>query len=186
MSPSPWYEKSKLCNDFMGKWLKKHRSPFGKVVEGSVFYNFRIWSFWTSKRIFGVTPSQTGVDYPKTSLWRSGARSRAEPHAKRVARALSCRLDVCARQSHHLGPHLTPPTLVTSDARNRLAPPVSPRPYPFLGMDSDRIRTDTNSDVTIYHILFRIRIRLRILSNTDTKWIFQIRIHIRILTRFTA
>jgi hypothetical protein len=34
-------------------------------------------------------------------------------------------------------------------------------------MDSDRIRTDTNSDVTIYHILFRIRIQ--ILSNTNTK-----------------
>jgi hypothetical protein len=57
-----------------------------------------------------------------------------------------------------------------------------------LGMDSDRIRTDTNSDVTIYHILFRIRIRIRIriLSNTNTKRIFWIRIHIRILTRFTT
>jgi hypothetical protein len=31
-----------------------------------------------------------------------------------------------------------------------------------LGMDSDRIHTDTNPDVTIYHILFRIRIRIRI------------------------
>jgi hypothetical protein len=28
--------------------------------------------------------------------------------------------------------------------------------------DSDRIRKDTNSDVTINHILFRIRIRIRI------------------------
>jgi hypothetical protein len=28
--------------------------------------------------------------------------------------------------------------------------------YHRLGMDSDRIRTDTNSDATIYHILFRI------------------------------
>jgi hypothetical protein len=55
-----------------------------------------------------------------------------------------------------------------------------------LGMDSNRIRTDTNSDVTIYHILFRIRIRIRILSNTNTKRIFRIRIHIRILTRFIA
>jgi hypothetical protein len=59
-------------------------------------------------------------------------------------------------------------------------------PRPPVGMDSDRIRTDTNSDVTIYHILFRIRIRIRILSNTNTKRIFRIRIHIRILTRFTA
>jgi hypothetical protein len=33
---------------------------------------------------------------------------------------------------------------------------------PMIGMDSDRIRTDTNSDVTIYHILFQIRIRIRI------------------------
>jgi hypothetical protein len=30
-----------------------------------------------------------------------------------------------------------------------------------VGMDSDRIRKDTNSDVTIYHILFRIRIRIQ-------------------------
>jgi hypothetical protein len=29
-------------------------------------------------------------------------------------------------------------------------------------MDSDRIQTDTNPDVTIYHILFRNRIRIRI------------------------
>jgi hypothetical protein len=63
---------------------------------------------------------------------------------------------------------------------------VVPRPWSGVGMDSDRIRTDTNSDVTICHILFRIRIRIRILSNTNTKWIFRIRIHIRILTRFTA
>jgi hypothetical protein len=55
-----------------------------------------------------------------------------------------------------------------------------------VGMDSDRIRTDTNADVTIYHILFRIRIQIQILSNTNTKWIFRIWIHIRIVTRFTA
>jgi hypothetical protein len=29
-------------------------------------------------------------------------------------------------------------------------------------VDSNRICTDTNSDVTIYHILFRVRIRIRI------------------------
>jgi hypothetical protein len=34
-----------------------------------------------------------------------------------------------------------------------------------LGMDSDRVRTNTNSDVTIYRILFWIQIR--ILSNTN-------------------
>jgi hypothetical protein len=55
-----------------------------------------------------------------------------------------------------------------------------------VGMDSDQIRTNTNSDVTIYHILFRIRIRMRILSNANTKWIFRIRICIQILTRFIA
>jgi hypothetical protein len=55
-----------------------------------------------------------------------------------------------------------------------------------VGMDSDRIRTDTNSNATIYHILFWIRIQIRILSNANTKWIFRIRIHIRILTRFIA
>jgi hypothetical protein len=46
--------------------------------------------------------------------------------------------------------------------------------------------TEAKIQVTIYHILFRIRIRIRILSNTNTKRIFQIRIHIRILTRFTT
>jgi hypothetical protein len=47
----------------------------------------------------------------------------------------------------------------------------------LLWMDSDRIHTNTNSDVTIYHILFR---RIRILSNTNAKRIFRIR------TRFIA
>jgi hypothetical protein len=53
---------------------------------------------------------------------------------------------------------------------------IHPRVRIRLGMDSDRIRTDTNPDVTIYHIVFRIRIR--ILSNTNAKRIFRIRIRI--------
>jgi hypothetical protein len=53
---------------------------------------------------------------------------------------------------------------------------------PKVGMDSDRIRMETNSDVTIYHILIRIRIRIRILSNTNTKRIVRIRIRVRIFT----
>jgi hypothetical protein len=65
-------------------------------------------------------------------------------------------------------------------------PCVSPISVRGVGMDSDRICTNTNSDVTIYHILFRIRTRIRILSNTNTKRIFRIRIHIRIFTRFTT
>jgi hypothetical protein len=49
-----------------------------------------------------------------------------------------------------------------------------------LGMDSDRIRMETNPNVTMYHIL--IRIRIRILSNTNIKRIVRIQIYIRILT----
>jgi hypothetical protein len=91
-----------------------------------------------------------------------------------------------------------PPARNRNRRRSRRRPRVPPRVdrgqrpgrtkprLPCVGMDSDRIRTDTNADVTIYHILFRIRIRIRILSNTNTKQIFRIRIHIRILTRFTA
>jgi hypothetical protein len=44
------------------------------------------------------------------------------------------------------------------------------------GMDSDGFES---SDVTIYH-------NAKILSNTNTKQIFQIRIHVRILTQFIA
>jgi hypothetical protein len=47
------------------------------------------------------------------------------------------------------------------------------------GMDSDRIRMETDSNVTIYHIL--IRIRIRILSDTNAKRIVRIRIYIQIL-----
>jgi hypothetical protein len=55
--------------------------------------------------------------------------------------------------------------------------------YQFLvEMDSDRIRMETNSNATIYHILIQIWIRIRILSDTNTKRIVRIRIYIRILT----
>jgi hypothetical protein len=55
--------------------------------------------------------------------------------------------------------------------------------YQFLvEMDSDRIRMETNSNATIYHILIQIWIRIRILSDTNAKRIVRIRIYIRILT----
>jgi hypothetical protein len=53
-----------------------------------------------------------------------------------------------------------------------------------LEMLSDRILTNTNSDVTIYHILFKIQIEIRILSITNIKRIFRIRIRIRLLIQF--
>jgi hypothetical protein len=42
-----------------------------------------------------------------------------------------------------------------------------------LGMDSDRIRMYTNSDVIIYHILFWFRIQIQILSNTNINGYFE-------------
>jgi hypothetical protein len=42
-----------------------------------------------------------------------------------------------------------------------------------VGMETDRIRTNTYSNVTIYHILVRIRIRIRISSDTNIKWIVE-------------
>jgi hypothetical protein len=38
-----------------------------------------------------------------------------------------------------------------------------------LGIDLDRIRVETNPDVTIYHIFIQIQIQIRILSDTNTK-----------------
>jgi hypothetical protein len=58
------------------------------------------------------------------------------------------------------------------------------RRWEWLEMDLDRIRVETDSNVTIYHILIRIRIWIRILSDTNTKRIVRIRIYIRILTWF--
>jgi hypothetical protein len=51
----------------------------------------------------------------------------------------------------------------------------------LVGIDSDRIRMETEPNVTIYHILIRIRIRIRILSDTNKKRIVRIRIYIQIL-----
>jgi hypothetical protein len=42
-----------------------------------------------------------------------------------------------------------------------------------LGVETDRIRMDANSNVTIYHILARIRIQIRISSDMNTKWIVE-------------
>jgi hypothetical protein len=42
-----------------------------------------------------------------------------------------------------------------------------------IGVETDRIRTDTNSNVTVYHILVRIRIRIQISSDTNTKQIVE-------------
>jgi hypothetical protein len=53
-----------------------------------------------------------------------------------------------------------------------------------VGMETDRIRMESYSDSTVYHIFTWIRIRIRMFSNTNTKRMSQIRIHIRISTRF--
>ena len=45
---------------------------------------------------------------------------------------------------------------------------------------------ELNSDIVFYHILIRIRIRIQIFSNTNTKRIPPIRIRIRIFTQFNA
>ena len=49
-------------------------------------------------------------------------------------------------------------------------------------MDSDRIRMKSDPDVTFYHILIWIRIRMRISSDTNTKRIVRIRIPSRFET----
>jgi hypothetical protein len=46
-------------------------------------------------------------------------------------------------------------------------------------METDRIRMESDSDITFYHIFTRIRIQIRMLSNTmlsntDTKWMSRI------------
>ena len=48
-------------------------------------------------------------------------------------------------------------------------------PHSNLRMDSDRIRMKSDPNVTFYHILIRIRMRMRI-SDTNTKRIVRIRI----------
>jgi hypothetical protein len=42
-----------------------------------------------------------------------------------------------------------------------------------LGVETDRIRMDANSNVTVYHILARIRIRIRISLDTKPKRIVE-------------
>jgi hypothetical protein len=51
-------------------------------------------------------------------------------------------------------------------------------------METDWIRMKSDSDNTFYHIFTRIRIWIRMFSNTDTKWMSRIRKHIQISTRF--
>ena len=58
------------------------------------------------------------------------------------------------------------------------------RSWPCIRMDSDRIRMKFDPNVTFYHILIRIRMRMRILSDMNTKRIVRIRIRIRIPFRF--
>jgi hypothetical protein len=47
------------------------------------------------------------------------------------------------------------------------------RTLSFLGVETDRIRTNINSNITICHILIRIYIQIRISSDTNTKWIVE-------------
>jgi hypothetical protein len=75
----------------------------------------------------------------------------------------------------HLVQRTGVPPLQSPRIRTDVAPP--------LGMDLDRIRTGTNSDVNICHNLFRMRIRIQLLTNTNAKRMFRIQICIRI-TRF--
>jgi hypothetical protein len=56
--------------------------------------------------------------------------------------------------------------------------------YPTLRMETDKIRMESNSDNTFYHIFSRIQIWIRMFSNTNTKKMSWIQKHIRIFTRF--
>jgi hypothetical protein len=40
-------------------------------------------------------------------------------------------------------------------------------------VETNRIYTDTNSNVTVYHILVRIQIQIRVSSDANTKWIVE-------------
>ena len=55
---------------------------------------------------------------------------------------------------------------------------------PHVRMDSDRIRMKSDPNVTFYHILIQIQMRMPISSNMNTKRIVRIRIRIRIPSRF--
>jgi hypothetical protein len=56
----------------------------------------------------------------------------------------------------------------------------------LVRMDSDRIRMESDSDITFYHILNRIRIRIQIFSNADAKRVARIGIYHRIFTQFNS
>jgi len=62
--------------------------------------------------------------------------------------------------------------------------PLQRRMQLVVGMETDRIRMESNSDSTFYHILTRIQIRIRMFLNTNTKRMSRMWIHIRIFTRF--
>lgn len=57
---------------------------------------------------------------------------------------------------------------------------------PEAKVETDRIRKETDPDITFYHILNRIRIRIRILPNTNTKRMCWIRISIRIFSQVNS
>jgi hypothetical protein len=48
-----------------------------------------------------------------------------------------------------------------------------------VGMETDWIHMESDSNITSYHIFTRIRIHIRMFSNMNTKRMSQIRIHIR-------
>jgi hypothetical protein len=59
---------------------EKHRSPFGKVVDGYVVYNFRIWRFSSFIQNFWVWTGQTAIHQTENkadTLERPPAPSRA-------------------------------------------------------------------------------------------------------------
>jgi hypothetical protein len=54
----------------------------------------------------------------------------------------------------------------------------------LVGMETDGIRMESDSDNTFYHIFTRIWIRIRMFSNTNIKLMSRMRKRIRIFTRF--
>jgi hypothetical protein len=61
-----------------------------------------------------------------------------------------------------------------------LQPPVGE----LVGVETDWIHMESDSDNTFYHIFTRIRIRIRMFSNTNTKRMSRIRKRIWIFTQF--
>jgi hypothetical protein len=56
--------------------------------------------------------------------------------------------------------------------------------YQDVRMETDRIRIESDLDSTFYHILTRLRIRIRIFSNPNAKRMSRIRIRIWIFTQY--